>query len=55
MKRYEFVDKTVAKVRELLEKNLPKETDLDKFIDKRDKLLQKLIRKEGKYGSYTSI
>jgi hypothetical protein len=44
MKRYEFVDKTVARVRELLEKNLPKEADLDEFIDKATRLIKEIYK-----------
>jgi hypothetical protein len=44
MKRYDFVDRTIVLIRELLEEHLPKEATLDEMIEKRNKLLQKFMK-----------
>ena len=44
IKRYDFIERTLYLMRELLEKYLPKEAPLDEMIDKRNKLLQKFIK-----------
>jgi hypothetical protein len=44
-KRFEFVDRTLHLIRELLENHLPKEGTLDEMVIKRDKLLLKFMHK----------
>lgn len=44
IKRYDFIERTLYLMRELLEKYLPKEAPLDEMIEKRDNLLKKLIK-----------
>lgn len=44
MRRYEFVDRCVALIREELEKNLPEEATLDEMIDKASKLIKKVVK-----------
>lgn len=46
IKRFEFVDKTIAIIREKLENNLPKEATLDDMVAKRDKLLKEVMHEE---------
>jgi len=43
VKKYDFIEKTVYSIRELLEKNLPKRTTLNKMKDKRNILFKKFI------------
>lgn len=43
-KRYDFIERTLYLVRQLLEHYLPIEGTLDEMIDKRNKLLQKFIK-----------
>jgi hypothetical protein len=46
IKRFEFVDKTIAIIREKLENNLPSEATLEDMVAKRDKLLKQVMHKE---------
>ena len=48
MKRHEFVEETIYQIRQLLEKKLPKEAEIEKFIEKRNKIYLKYIGKGGK-------
>lgn len=43
-KRFEFVDRTIYLIRQLLEENLPKEATLDEMVQKRNMLLEKFIK-----------
>ncbi len=43
-KRYEFVEKTIYLIRQLLEEHLPKEATLDEMVNKRNQLLKKFIK-----------
>lgn len=45
MKRYDFIEETLYQLRQLMEKKLPKEAEIEKFIEKRDKIYLKYIGK----------
>lgn len=44
MKRYDFVDRTVAIIREKLEKNLPQEATLEELIEKAKELINEIYK-----------
>ena len=46
VKRYEFVDRTIFLIRQLLENKLPKEDTLDEMYMKRDKILKQFIHEK---------
>ena len=46
IKRYDFVDKTLAIIRKELENNLPKEGTLDEMVEKRNELLKRVMHME---------
>jgi len=43
-KRYDFVERTIYLIRELLEEYLPTEGTLDEMVLKRNQLLRKFIK-----------
>lgn len=48
MKRYDFIEETLYQLRQLMEKKLPKDAEIEKFIEKRNKIYLKYIEKGGK-------
>jgi hypothetical protein len=42
--RYDFVERTLFLIRELLEEKLPREATPDEMVEKRNKLLQKFLK-----------
>jgi len=43
-KRYEFIERTLYLIRQLLENFLPEEGTLDEMVEKRDRLLHKFMK-----------
>jgi len=46
IKRYEFVERTIYLIREILENKLKKEDTLEEMILKRDELLKQFMHEE---------
>jgi len=47
-RKYEFIDRTLFLIREVLEQHLPKEDTLDSMCEKRDILIKKVLKPGGK-------
>jgi len=48
IKRYEFIERTLFLIKEILENHLPKEDTLDSMCEKRDILIKKVLKLGGK-------
>lgn len=44
VRRYDFVDRTIAIIREKLEKNLPQEATLEEMIGKTKELIKEIFK-----------